>query len=62
MRSVVGFIGQFLGMSLLGAMSIATPPSYPCENLLKLLAAQGRQHRGMPLCIFPGAGNQGQNS
>jgi hypothetical protein len=36
MRSVVGFIGQFLGMSLLGTMSIAPPPSYPCESLCKL--------------------------
>ncbi len=33
MRSVVGFVGQFLGVSLLGTMSIATLPSYPCENL-----------------------------
>ena len=39
MRSVVGFIGQFLGMSLLGAMSIATAPSYPCENPCKLPVA-----------------------
>lgn len=36
MRSVVGFVGQFLGMCLLGAMSIAPPPSYSCENLCKL--------------------------
>ena len=39
MRSAVGFVGQFLGMSLLGTMSIATPPSYPCENLCKLHVA-----------------------
>jgi hypothetical protein len=39
MRSAVGFVGQFLGMSLLGTMSIATLPSYPCENLCKLHVA-----------------------
>ena len=33
---MVGFVGQFLGMSLLGTMSIAPLPSYPCENLCKL--------------------------
>jgi len=39
MRSAVGFVGQFLGMSLLGAMSVATLPSYPRENLCKLPVA-----------------------
>ena len=39
MGSVVGFVGQFLGMSLLGTMSIATLPSYPCESLCKLPVA-----------------------
>ena len=36
MRSVVGFVGQFLGMSLLGTMSIASPLPHSCENLCKL--------------------------
>ncbi len=39
MRSAVGFVGLFLGMSLLGATSVATLPSYPCENLCKLPVA-----------------------
>jgi len=39
MRSVVGFVGQLLGLSLLGTMSIAPPPSYPCENPCKLPVA-----------------------
>ena len=39
MRSTVGFVGQFLGTSLLGAMSIATLPSSPCDNLCKLPVA-----------------------
>ena len=39
MGSVIGFIGQFLGMSLLGTMSIAPLPSCPCENLCKLHVA-----------------------
>ena len=39
MRSIVGFVGQFLGVSLLGTMSIATRPSYSCENLGKLPVA-----------------------
>lgn len=39
MRSAVGFVGQFLGMSLLGAMSVATLPSYPCANLCELPTA-----------------------
>ena len=36
MISAVGSVRQFLGMSFLGAMSIATLPSYPCANLCKL--------------------------
>ena len=39
MRSAVGYVRQFLGMSLLGAMSVATFPSYPRENLCKLPVA-----------------------
>ncbi|MGA7821589.1 MAG: outer membrane lipoprotein-sorting protein [Candidatus Sulfotelmatobacter sp.] len=39
MGSVIGFIGRFLGMSLLGTMSIAPLPSCPCENLCKLHVA-----------------------
>jgi hypothetical protein len=39
MRSVVGYVRQFLGMSLLGAMSVATLPSYPRENRCKLPVA-----------------------
>jgi len=42
MGSVIGFIGQFLGMSLLGAMSIGPLPSCPCENLSKLHVAAVR--------------------
>lgn len=42
MGSVIGFIGQFLSMSLLGAMSIAPLPSCPCENLSKLHVAAVR--------------------
>jgi len=36
MISAVGSVRQFLGMSFLGAMSIATLQSYPCANLCKL--------------------------
>lgn len=39
MTFVLGFVGQFFGMSLLGAMSIATLLSYPCENPCKLPVA-----------------------
>ena len=39
MRSAVGFVGQFLGMALLGTMSIAPLPSYPYENSCKLPVA-----------------------
>ncbi len=39
MRSAVGFVRQFLGMSLLGGMSVATLPAYPRENLCKLPVA-----------------------
>ena len=39
MGSVIGFIGQFVGMSLLGTMSIAPLPSCPCESLCKLHVA-----------------------
>ena len=40
MRSAVGFVRQFLGMSLLGAMSVATLPSYPCANLCERMQLQ----------------------
>ena len=39
MISAVGSVRQFLGMSLLGAMSVATLPSYPRENRCKLPVA-----------------------
>lgn len=42
MGSVIGFIGQFLGMTLLGAMSIGPLPSCPWENLSKLHVAAVR--------------------
>jgi len=44
MRSAVGSVRQFLGMSLLGAMSVATLPSYPRENLCKLPVAAVRRN------------------